>query len=140
MSRASSRTKSTIYISGLDPAVTEEALQYAFIPFGDIVEIQLPKDVKTKEKRGFAFIEYETPADAESAIDNMNLSELNGKTMRVSVSKPQKETFDITDAKVAVWNQEQWLQEHAVDESDRRAIDEAKEGGIDPMEALENAQ
>jgi hypothetical protein len=38
--------------------------------------------------RGFAFIEFDDPSDAQDAIDNMNLSEMFGKTLRVNLAKP----------------------------------------------------
>jgi hypothetical protein len=34
---------------GLDEQVTEEILLAAFIPFGDIVEVNIPKDFKDSE-------------------------------------------------------------------------------------------
>ncbi|KAK9355850.1 hypothetical protein V1505DRAFT_362984 [Lipomyces doorenjongii] len=141
MSVQETKLKSTIYISGLDMSVTTDALHYAFIPFGDIVDIQLPKDDKSNEPhRGFALLEFETPLDAEAAIDNMNQAQLNGRTLKVTLSKPQKERFDIQKAKVAVWDSESWMQEHVVDESDRRAIEESKAvaEGFDAMQNLEN--
>ena len=46
-------------------------LRAAFIPFGDISEVQLPIDYQTEKHRGFAFIDFELPEDAQAAIDNM---------------------------------------------------------------------
>jgi peptidyl-prolyl isomerase E (cyclophilin E) len=43
-----------------------------------------------KTHRGFAFIEFESPEDAKEAIDNMHLSELNGKVIKVTLAKPSK--------------------------------------------------
>lgn len=43
----------------------------AFIPFGDVVDIQIPLDYETEKHRGFAFIEFELAEDAAAAIDNM---------------------------------------------------------------------
>lgn len=51
--------------------MTEEVLRSAFIPFGDIVDVQIPLDYETEKHRGFAFIEFELPEDAVAAIDNM---------------------------------------------------------------------
>lgn len=56
---------------GLADEVTEEVLRSAFIPFGDIVDVQIPLDYETEKHRGFAFIEFELPEDAVAAIDNM---------------------------------------------------------------------
>lgn len=51
--------------------VTEKLINDAFIPFGDIADIQMPVDYESQKHRGFAFIEYETAEDAAAAIDNM---------------------------------------------------------------------
>lgn len=51
--------------------VTEDVLRSAFVPFGEVVDIQIPLDYETEKHRGFAFIEFELPEDAAAAIDNM---------------------------------------------------------------------
>lgn len=66
-----SNDKRTIYVGGLCDEVTEQLIKDAFIPFGDIVDIQMPVDYHTQAHRGFAFVEYETAEDAAAAIDNM---------------------------------------------------------------------
>ncbi len=51
-------------------------MRAAFIPFGEIVNIEIPPDYENHEKhRGFSFIEYELAEDAAAAIDNMVYSE-----------------------------------------------------------------
>lgn len=40
--------------------------------------------------RGFAFVEYETAEDAQAAMDNMNLSELLGKLIKVNLARQGK--------------------------------------------------
>jgi RNA recognition motif-containing protein len=40
--------------------------------------------------RGFAYIEFEEPADAEEAIFNMNDSELYNRVIKVEVAKPNR--------------------------------------------------
>lgn len=37
------RTRNTVYVGGLDGQVTEQTLHDAFIPFGEIVNVSLPK-------------------------------------------------------------------------------------------------
>ncbi len=49
----------------------EGVIRAAFIPFGDISEVQVPIDYQTEKHRGFAFVEFELPEDAKAAIDNM---------------------------------------------------------------------
>ena len=62
----------TVAVSGgLAEEVDEKVLHAAFIPFGDIMDIQIPLDYETEKHRGFAFVEFESAEDAAAAIDNM---------------------------------------------------------------------
>ncbi|KAK6057663.1 hypothetical protein COOONC_04780 [Cooperia oncophora] len=74
--------KRTLYVGGFGEEVTEKVLMAAFITFGDIVAISIPMDYETGKHRGFGFVEFELPEDAAAAIDNMNESELFGRTIR----------------------------------------------------------
>lgn len=59
------------YSGGLAEEVDEKILHAAFIPFGEIVDVQIPLDYESEKHRGFAFIEFELSEDALAAIDNM---------------------------------------------------------------------
>lgn len=71
--------KRTVYVGGLADEVTEQLINDAFIPFGDILEIQMPVDYESQKHRGFAFVEFETAEDAAAAIDNMVRNSKNSK-------------------------------------------------------------
>ncbi|XXG97685.1 protein transport protein S31 [Hypoxylon texense] len=139
------RWKATVYIGGLASLVTTGNLHDAFIPFGEIADITLPKNDApnaTEPHRGFAYVEYEDADDAKEAIDNMDQSELFGRVLKVSAAKPPKSAQEGLGSKTAVWEQEGWLAEHAVSEEDRAAA--AGAGGNmeddrmeDPMQGLE---
>lgn len=64
-------SKRTIYVGGLAEEVDEKVLNAAFVPFGDLVDVQIPLDYESEKHRGFAFIEFENAEDATAAIDNM---------------------------------------------------------------------
>lgn len=66
------------------------------MPFGDILDVNLPLDYSTQKHKGFAFIEFQLPEDAAVAIDNMDNSELLGKTVRVNISKPKRHKENAT--------------------------------------------
>ena len=61
--------KRTLYVGGLEDSVTEEIVFAAFVPFGDLKEVSLPKDFGDKTKsmkhKGFAFVEFEEAEDAQ---------------------------------------------------------------------------
>ena len=65
---------------------TEEQLHQAFSELGRIIRVRMVTDLETGKPRGFAFIEFEDPQAALSAIRNMNDTELNGRKLRVNFS------------------------------------------------------
>ena len=40
--------------------------------------------------RGFAFVTFGSSADAQDAIDNMDLNEMGGKVLKVNLARPMK--------------------------------------------------
>ncbi|EKX44360.1 hypothetical protein GUITHDRAFT_50524, partial [Guillardia theta CCMP2712] len=80
--------KRTLYVGGLDEEVNVDTLRAAFIPFGELVDVNIPLDNETGKHRGFGFVEYEFPDDAAEAIFNMNNGELNGRVLSVNLAKP----------------------------------------------------
>ncbi|KAL2046786.1 hypothetical protein N7G274_000804 [Stereocaulon virgatum] len=139
-----SRLKATVYVAGLDHAVNDKILVEAFLPFGEIVGVTLPKPELPSAKethRGFGYVEFEIPGDAKEAIDNMDQSELFGRVIKVAQAKPLKDANEGLGSKTAVWEQEGYLAKHAVSEEDR--IPEATGGQDledvpeDPMQGLE---
>lgn len=112
MEGVSTRPNSTVYVGGLDTnLVTPATLSEAFIPFGEIVDITLPKPEapsSTELHRGFGYVEFEEAADAKEAIDNMDQSELYGRVIKVGMAKPQEKKGDSATglgSKTAIWEQ-----------------------------------
>ena len=58
----------------------------AFSEVGRVIKVRMVTDAETGKPRGFAFIEFEEPEAALSAIRNMNEYELNGRRLRVNFS------------------------------------------------------
>ena len=65
-----------IVFAGLEESINDAMLHSAFIPFGDIKDVNIPLDNTTGKHRGFAFVEFEDKDDAAAATDNMHNSEL----------------------------------------------------------------
>ncbi|KAL6891539.1 hypothetical protein HDV57DRAFT_302541 [Trichoderma longibrachiatum] len=135
----SARWKATVYVGGLSPLVTDTHVFDAFIPFGDIVEVQLPKSDAPNSQdphKGFAYVEYEDSADAKEAIDNMDQSEFFGRVIKVSQARAPKSADEGLGSKKAIWEQESWLAEHAA-EDDVANQSKLEEPASDPMQGLE---
>ena len=123
-------TKAQVIISawpqktgGLDTSVTKSVLHQAFVPFGEIIEVNLPSSSSgaansdnrdndldndsggSTKHRGFGYVEFESQEDAVAAIDNMDQAMLAGRVLTVAPAKPQKDVGNILGSKVAVWEQ-----------------------------------
>mmetsp|Transcript_17208 Transcript_17208/g.42946 ORF Transcript_17208/g.42946 Transcript_17208/m.42946 type:complete len:146 (+) Transcript_17208:85-522(+) len=108
-------SKRVIYVGGLAEDVSQAILRSAMIPFGTIKSLDIPMDYKAGKTRGFAFVEFDDPEDASECIFNMDMSDLCGRTIRVSLAQ-QNQLSKLSQAdsgKEAIWSSDQWFQEHA---------------------------
>ncbi|GIX66303.1 peptidyl-prolyl cis-trans isomerase E, putative [Babesia caballi] len=78
--------KRTLFVRELADEVNKEILYAAFVPFGNILSIDMPVDKEKGTNRGIAFIEFEDEEDARHAIFNHNESELYGRVIKVAYS------------------------------------------------------
>lgn len=72
-----------IYVGGLPFGLTEGDVICIFSQYGEPVDINMIRDKKTGKSRGFAFLGYEDQRSTVLAVDNLNGSQVLGKTLRV---------------------------------------------------------
>ena len=76
-----------IYIGNLSFNTTEESLKNEFSAFGDVESVNIIKDKLTGASKGFGFVEMSDEKAAIKAIEKMNGINLDGRKLRVNVSK-----------------------------------------------------
>uniref|UniRef100_A0A1I8BXM0 Peptidyl-prolyl cis-trans isomerase n=1 Tax=Meloidogyne hapla TaxID=6305 RepID=A0A1I8BXM0_MELHA len=101
--------KRTVYVGGFGEEVNEKILTLAFIPFGDIVGVSIPLDNETGKHRSFGFVEFELPEDAAAAIDNLDNSEIYGRTIHVNFARPPKVN---ERSQRPIWADDEWLKQY----------------------------
>jgi RNA recognition motif-containing protein len=79
-----------IYVGNLALNVSEEDLQQAFEAFGEVTTAKIIKDKYSGESRGFGFVEMESGAEGQAAIQGLNGKELKGLMIKVNEARPQK--------------------------------------------------
>uniref|UniRef100_A0A6Q2YNH7 Polyadenylate-binding protein n=1 Tax=Esox lucius TaxID=8010 RepID=A0A6Q2YNH7_ESOLU len=77
----------SLYVGDLHPDVTEAMLYQKFSPAGPIMSIRVCRDVITRRSLGYAYINFQQPADAECALDTMNYEVLKGRPIRIMWSQ-----------------------------------------------------
>ncbi|KAJ7219310.1 hypothetical protein GGX14DRAFT_356486 [Mycena pura] len=110
------KSKKTVFVGGVAEEVDEAAIYQHFSTFaGDIIEVQLPSaatnpnlQAAESKHRGFAFVTFSSAADAQDAIDNMDLNELNGRVIKVNLARPMKGPMQQAGNR-AIWETEEWL-------------------------------
>ncbi len=98
----SANERRVIHVAGLDETVTVDTLMALFSVFGDVRTADIPADIQTGKTRGFGFVEFLDHNDAEAAIDNMDQSEIYGRTITVKYSR-KGQNVQLNDPKRAVW-------------------------------------
>ena len=79
-----------IYVGNLAYSVTEDQLREAFAQFGEVSSAKVISDRETGQSKGFGFVEMPDDAAAQSAIDALNETALNGRNMRVNQARPRE--------------------------------------------------
>ncbi|WZZ49049.1 hypothetical protein YC2023_049156 [Brassica napus] len=79
-----------LFVSGLSRLTTNEKLQDAFAPFGELVDARVITDRETGRSKGFGFVTYATVQDAEKAKEGMNAKFLDGWVIFVDPARPRE--------------------------------------------------
>ncbi|XP_031715577.1 nucleolin isoform X2 [Anarrhichthys ocellatus] len=79
---AAAAASKTLVVNNLSFTATEEALQATF---EKAVSIRIPQ--RDGRPKGFAFVEFETTEDAKDALDNLNNTDIEGRSIRLEYSQ-----------------------------------------------------
>lgn len=80
-----------IYVGNLSYDTTETQVREAFAALGEIESVSLIIDRDTGRSKGFAFVEMSNDNEAKSAIEQLNGTEVDGRTMNISEARPREE-------------------------------------------------
>jgi RNA recognition motif-containing protein len=77
-----------LFVGGLPWATTNDDLKDLFSQAGTVASATIITDKMTGRSRGFGFVEFESDAEADSALDMFNGKEYNGRNLVVNEAKP----------------------------------------------------
>ena len=80
-----------IYVGNLSFDVTEDSLRQTFEAHGPVGSARVITDRATGRPRGFGFVEMDNAADADKAIEALNGTEMDGRTLTVNEARPRRD-------------------------------------------------
>ena len=77
-----------LYVGGLPYSVTEGRLTELFSAHGTVDSANVISDKMTGQSRGFGFVEMSSSAEAQAAIQTLNGTQFEGRSLPVNEAKP----------------------------------------------------
>lgn len=78
-----------IYVGNLAYTTNEETLSAEFGAHGQVDEVAVITDRETGRPRGFAFVTMNNNTEGQTAIEQLNGAELDGRTIVVNEARPK---------------------------------------------------
>ena len=80
-----------LYVGNLAYRFTDSDLQRLFEAHGSVTSAQVIMDRDTGRSKGFGFVEMGSDAEAQKAIEALNGTEIEGRTLTVNEARPKTE-------------------------------------------------
>lgn len=78
-----------IYVGNLPYSITDAELEQAFAVHGAVTRAKVIVDRDTGRARGFGFVDMPNDHEARAAMEALNGSELDGRTLVVNEARPR---------------------------------------------------
>ena len=83
-----------MYVSNLSFHTTDEDLKALFSKFGVVSSAKVITDRETGRSRGFGFVDMESDEESNNAITGLNIKEIEGRQMAVSIARDKPKRTD----------------------------------------------
>lgn len=80
-----------LYVGNLDYNVTADQLREHFGQAGQVTDAVVISDKYSGRSKGFGFVEFGSPEEAQKAIEMFNEKDFQGRNMIVNVARPREE-------------------------------------------------
>jgi RNA recognition motif-containing protein len=84
-------SKANLFVGSLAYATTDDSLKAFFETIGPVASARVITDRETSRSKGFGFVEFEDEANNQTAVDQLNGKELDGRTIAVSIARPKED-------------------------------------------------
>uniref|UniRef100_A0A0N5B2E3 RRM domain-containing protein n=1 Tax=Strongyloides papillosus TaxID=174720 RepID=A0A0N5B2E3_STREA len=81
---ASQPQKFSVYVGNIPYSANENEIGRFFSTVGHVVNVRFVYDRETRRPKGFGFCDFSDLTGAQAAVQNLNGSDFNGRTLRVN--------------------------------------------------------
>ena len=85
-----------LFVSNLSFNANDNDLAAAFEPYGTIEESKIITDRETGRARGFGFVTFADPTEAQAAIKGLHETEFMGRPLKVEIAQERPKTNNRT--------------------------------------------
>ena len=89
--KAAIKMETRLYVGNLSKSTTEDELNTLFAEAGKVTAVEVIKERKSGESRGFAFVTMSEQSDADKAVRMFNTYLLSEHTLKVDPAKPREQ-------------------------------------------------
>ncbi len=76
-----------VFVGSLSWNTSEESLSNLFSKIGEIEELKIITDRETGRSRGFGFVTFSSEEDANTAVRELDGTELDGRQLKINIAK-----------------------------------------------------
>ncbi len=77
------KMKKSLFVAGLDFAITNENLKEIFSPYGTVETAKVVTDKFSGQSRGFGFVDMSNQEEAQSCVNSLNNATVNSRQIVV---------------------------------------------------------
>ncbi len=80
-----------IYIGNLPYSISEDELRDLFAAHGEVSSANIIMDRESGRSKGFGFVEMPDKAQGEAAVNAINQTDVQGRSVRVNEARPRND-------------------------------------------------
>ena len=80
-----------IFVGNLSYSSTEDSVRALFEAHGEVTAVRIIQDRETGRSRGFGFVEMSNDEEARKAMEALDGTELDGRTLKINEARPRRE-------------------------------------------------
>ena len=89
--KAAFNMEAKLYVGNLSKSTTQDELNELFAKAGQVTTVEVIKERKSGESKGFAFVTMSEQSEADTAVSMFNAYALSDHELKVSMAKPREQ-------------------------------------------------